>query len=245
MIAPPEGMTIWDALAFALALTLWQGATWWVEYGPSADQSMSAVISRHRVRWMQIFKTRSLRVVDVTILTNLQTGTAFFASTALLGVGGAVTMIAQADTLKEVAADLPLVISVSRAAWELKLLFVLWLSAYAFLKFAWAHRLFGYNAVLLGAIPHLESGDDRALTDEEAAERDDLCLRAARLNTFAARSFNRGLRGIYFALGAMGWMVGPAGLAIGVLIVAQMIHRREFRSDSRAAAMGADGGSDD
>ena len=56
---------------------------------------------------------------------------------------------------------------------------------------------------------------------------------AADINITAAKSFNRGLRSIYFALGSLGWMVGPLGLTVGAVVIAVTLIRRDFASTSR------------
>ena len=61
---------------------------------------------------------------------------------------------------------------------------------------------------------------------------------AAEVNITAARSFNRGLRSIYFALGALGWLLGPLALMITTLLAAGVMIRREFASHSREVMTG-------
>ena len=56
---------------------------------------------------------------------------------------------------------------------------------------------------------------------------------AAEINITAAKSFNRGLRSIYFALGALGWLLGPYALIATTLLTASVLIRREFASLSR------------
>jgi uncharacterized membrane protein len=56
---------------------------------------------------------------------------------------------------------------------------------------------------------------------------------AAEINITAAKSFNRGLRSIYFALAALGWLLGPWGLLAGTVLATGVLLRREFASHSR------------
>jgi uncharacterized membrane protein len=71
---------------------------------------------------------------------------------------------------------------------------------------------------------------------------DDACLttaaKAGEMNVTAARGFNRGLRAIYFAVGATGWLAGPVALAAGAVLAAGVILRREFFSASRRIITG-------
>ena len=98
----------------------------------------------------------------------------------------------------------------------------------AFLKFVWSHRLFGYCAVMMGAMPE----------GAEEAERKAAVERAARLQMSAGRSFNRGLRALYFAIAALAWFLGPLPLIVASLLTAAMLYRREFLSESRRTLVG-------
>jgi len=59
--------------------------------------------------------------------------------------------------------------------------------------------------------------------------------RAARLCADAGRAFNRGQRAFFFALGYLGWFLGPLPLALTTAGVALVAWRRQFNSDSRRA----------
>jgi uncharacterized membrane protein len=110
---------------------------------------------------------------------------------------------------------------------ELKVVLVLLFVANALLKFIWAHRLFGYCTIMMAAVPN-DVDDPQALPRAAAA---------AEINITAARSFNRGLRSIYFALGALGWLLGAYALLFTTLITAAVLLRREFVSQSRLIIM--------
>jgi uncharacterized membrane protein len=93
----------------------------------------------------------------------------------------------------------------------------------ALLKFVWANRLFGYCAIVMAAVPNDPKDPNAFLRAEQAAD----------LNITAAKSFNRGLRSIYFALGALGWLLGPWGLVATTVITTAVLFRRDFASASR------------
>ena len=64
--------------------------------------------------------------------------------------------------------------------------------------------------------------------------------RASRLSADAGRHFNRGQRAFFFALGYLGWFLGPIPLALtttGILIV---MWRRQFLSETRRAFAAVD-----
>ena len=55
--------------------------------------------------------------------------------------------------------------------------------------------------------------------------------------TSSAKSFNRGLNSIYFALATLGWLIGAEGLILSTLLTAGVLLRREFASQSRAVML--------
>jgi uncharacterized membrane protein len=46
-------------------------------------------------------------------------------------------------------------------------------------------------------------------------------------------NFNRGLRALYFALGALAWLLGPIPLMIAATVVIWVVWSREFASIPR------------
>jgi uncharacterized membrane protein len=209
------------ALAFILAARVFLGLV--IEHPPRRRPSVERLMEGYRRAWMRAFADRSPRIFDATIIDSLRQGTAFFASACLIALGGGVALIGNAERLETVAADLTL--PVTGVPVEARLVLVLLFLADALLKFVWANRLFGYCAVLMAAVPN-----DPADPATQAA-----AARAAEVNIFAARNFNRGLRSIYFALAALAWLAGPAAMAAATLAAAAIQLRREFASASRAA----------
>ena len=60
---------------------------------------------------------------------------------------------------------------------------------------------------------------------------------AAQININAAKSFNRGLRSVYFALATLAWLLGPLALLATTVFTTAMLWRREFASESRRALL--------
>jgi uncharacterized membrane protein len=160
-------------------------------------------------------------------MSTLQNGTAFFASTSLLAIGGGLTLLRSTDEAMSVLSTLPLGIRSSTALWELKSVGLIVIFVYAFFKFAWAYRLFNYVAILLGATPPSERKD--------TPEAQSHVLRTTRLFQSAGRHFNRGQRAFFFALGYLGWFISPWVLFATTLAVVIVIWRRQFDSDSYRA----------
>ena len=145
----------------------------------------------------------------------------------MLAIGGLAALLGQTETLLGVAQNIVADIEATERIWEIKLIFLLVMMVIAFLNFVWSHRIFGYCAVLLGAMP--EGGAE--------AEIDTAVERAARLNISAGRSFNRGLRGVYFMLAGLAWFLGPEALIAASFFTAAVICRREFLSETRRALL--------
>ena len=221
-------LTGYDALAAVFVLGVWLFVGWWVEDRP-ARKSASTLMYQYRMKWMREMARREPRILDGNLLGGLQHGASFFASTALLGLGGVLAILGQAPNLAEVAHAVPFSGPVSADGLRLRLSAPLFFIAYAFFKFAWSQRLFGYCSVLIGATPEW----DPAREDEIMAAAD----RAGVVNGLAARSFNRGLRSLYFTLGSLAWLIGPLALVLSTCAVALMINRREFHSESRTAIL--------
>ncbi len=211
-----------DYVAISLAVGSWALLSWIIENAPARWPSMSQLMADFRRAWMQQLITREVRVFDAQIVGSLRQGTAFFASTSMLTLGGTLALMTNADALTGIAGEL-LLIADPAFVWEIKLVFVALFLTSAFLKFVWSNRLFGYASVLMAAVPN---DRDDALCAPRAAQ-------AAEINITAARAFNRGLRAVYFALATVAWLIGPLALLIATGFTCAVIARREFASHSR------------
>jgi uncharacterized membrane protein len=219
-------MTPLDAAALALLLIIWGALGWRIEHPSLKKPSTSLIMANYRREWMAQMVAREVRIFDAQTIGTLRQSTSFFASTSVIAIGGTLALIGNADRVAGVAADLtsardPAIV------WEVKLLVIVVLLTSAFLKFVWSNRLFGYCSVVMGAAPNNPS-------DQRAAS---YAHKAAELNIAAARSFNRGLRAIYFGLATVAWLAGPIPLICATLITAAVIWRREFASLSRKALL--------
>ncbi len=210
-----------DGIALALLVMAWLLTGWLVEHPPKSRPSVTALMAEYRRDWMRQFVTRSPRIFDANIIDSLRQSTAFFASASMIAIGGGVALIGNVTQLEGLAQDLTIEAAGVRV--ELKIILVLLFLANALLKFIWAHRLFGYCAILMAAVPN-EAADPLAYT--RAGQ-------AAEINITAAKSFNRGLQSIYFALAAITWLLGPWALIAATAITCALLLRREFASLSR------------
>ena len=221
-----QSFSLPDMVALGVLLFAWLGVTPLIENAPSRRPSTAQLMARYRREWMVQFITREPRIFDSQIVGNLRQGTAFFASASMIAIGGGFALLGNAERLRGVAQDLtqnadPLIV------WEAKLLVLLVVAANAFLKFVWAHRLFGYCAVLMAAVPN-DPADPAAMP---------LAAKAGEINVLAARSYNRGLRSVYFGIAAAAWLAGAWALLAATLFTLGVVLRREFASQSRAVLL--------
>src|SRR5215831_168064 len=116
----------------------------WLVYGITLEHSaygrdsLSARMNSYREVWMRRILDREARMVDMQIMASLQNGTAFFASTSLLAIGGALTLMRSTDDVVTVLETLPLGIVTTPTQWAVKTIGLIVIFIYAFFKFAWA-----------------------------------------------------------------------------------------------------------
>ena len=218
-----------DYVALAFFIIAWFGYHAAVELSPAGQKSLNKLMNQYRYRWMEQMVVRENRVVDTTIMASLMNGTAFFASTSLIAIGGVLALLQSTDSVLPVFADLPFGEPPTRLAWDVKVVGLAVIFVYAFFKFAWSYRLFNYMAILVGAVPVLkESSREEALA---------VARQAGAMNAVAGKHFNRGQRAFFFSLAYLGWFVSAylfIGATAGVLLV---MWRRQFLSDAHDAVL--------
>ena len=205
-------------IVFGLYIFTWIVLGWRIEHPGAKHPSVTILMGQRRRDWMKVFVTREPRIFDSQIISQLRQGTAFFASTSILAIGGVLALAGNPTTIQGVADQVgdttPMLI------WQAKLALVGLFLGNGFLKFVWANRVFGYCAVMMAAVPN----------DPDDPSAYKIAAQAAELNIRAATNFNRGLRSVYFALGALGWVLGWQGLLFGTIIVGWTVWSREFAS---------------
>src|SRR5256885_4634584 len=195
-----------------------------LEHTAYGRDSLSARMNSYREVWVRNLLHREARMVDMQIMASLQNGTAFFASTSLLAIGGGLALLRGTSAARAVLGALPVDLTPSPALWEIKCVGLILIFIYAFFKFAWAYRLFNYVAILLGAMPPASQKD----TPQAEAH----VMRTTRLFEAAGQHFNRGQRAFFFALGYLGWFVSPWVLFATTAAVVIVTWRRQFASNA-------------
>lgn len=211
-----------DWAASIYIVSMWLILSYVIEHPPKSRPSVTVLMSQRRRDWMHVFVHRDPRIFDSQILASLRQGTSFFASTCIFAIGGVLALAKNTDPLVGVAQEVTAVTTPALII-QMKLAFVALFLTNAFLKFVWANRVFGYCAVMMAAVPNDPNDPGAHPKAQQAAE----------LNIRAAMNFNRGLRALYFALGALAWLLGPVPLMIAATVVIWVVWSREFASIPR------------
>jgi len=220
-----------DFVAIVFFVASWILYSVILSHGASNGRTLSSAMDIQRRQWMRTMMHRDLRMIDTGIMSGLQNGTAFFASTSLLAIGGCFALLNSADHVYGVMRDLSLSQTVPKGLFEAKVVGLMLIFGYAFFKFGWSYRLFNYASILIGATP----------TAAHAAEPETIAAaeRAAVFTITAGRHFNHGLRAFFFSIGYLGWFVNGWTLIATTLLVALVQLHRQFFSDSAKIVIAA------
>jgi len=213
-----------DILAVSFFVLEWTVYAVTLEHTAYGRNSLSARMHLYREIWIRRLLEREARMVDMQVMASLQNGTAFFASTSLLVLGGALALLRSTNDALIVFGSLPIDLTPSPALWEIKCVGLILIFIYAFFKFAWSYRLFNYVAILLGAMP--------PALQRDTAEAEAHVIRTTKVFEAAGRHFNRGQRAFFFALGYLGWFVSPWVLFVSTAAVVIVTWRRQFASNA-------------
>lgn len=213
-----------DWLALAMFVIAWIAYTWLADHSRWSAESLPSVMNFHRHRWMREILQREIRVPDTILMGNFVQGAVFFASTAILIVGGLVATLGASEKALDAITSLPFVSPTTQGLWELKVVSLVAVFVYAFVKFIWAVRLANYSSILFSAAPFSADHFD----EEYAVELGNI------IGLFGLH-FNQGLRANFFALAILGWWINAYFFLVSTSLVLWVLYRREFRSKSLRA----------
>ena len=216
-----------DLFALVFFIVTWMGYAALLELTEHGRNGLNSRMHDYRGGWMQQMLKRDMRMVDAQIMASLQNGTAFFASTSLIAIGGTLTVLRSTEDLATIVSTLPFGFPTTRMQWEIKTIGLATIFVYAFFKFAWAYRLYNYVAIMIGSMP--------PSTEKDTEEAKLHALRTGRLCEAAGLHFNRGQRAFFFALGYLGWFISPWLLFISTAAIFAVMWARQFASDASTA----------
>ncbi|MFM2356152.1 MAG: hypothetical protein RLZZ528_1888 [Pseudomonadota bacterium] len=217
-----ELFSIYDGLAVGFLVLAWLVCDWLIENPPAGRPSVTLLMRDYRRDWMREMVTRDPRIFDSGLIDSLRVGATFFASACMIAIGGGLAVLGNPQNLVGIARELQ-VEGGPVLVWQIKVTLVILFLTNALMKFIWAHRLFGYCAIVMASVPN-------DVHDPAAYSR---AAQTAEINITGGRSYERALRSVYFGLGALGWLLGPVGLLATTCTTIFVILRREFASISR------------
>jgi uncharacterized membrane protein len=223
-----------DLAALALFVITWMAYSWWSVHLSKTRTSLLNALDPIRDRWMRLALKREMRIVDTSLMTTLMQSAVFFSSTTILILGGLVAGLRFVSDGAMLVENIPFAVRASAATTELKVLTMIGLFMFAFIKFSWAVRQFNFSSILMGSMPpaNLATDDDLYLAE-----------RITRLISLAGDNFTKGLRAYYFALAVLLWFVNPILFMAGTVVVAACVYRTEFHSRTLEALLVKEKGS--
>ncbi|MBS0551956.1 MAG: DUF599 domain-containing protein [Proteobacteria bacterium] len=214
-----------DAAVLAWFLVVWFGYGWLSEHSPWARRGLADVGDRHRLEWARQMLRRDARMPDAALVGNLMRSVSFYANTTIYIIAGVLALLGTLDKVIIFAEELPFAREASRGLWEIKLVLLFGIFAFAYFKFTWSLRQFNLLSILIGSTPVIKEGDGFDPQRAEAAAR-----RLGRVNSLAGDEFNRGIRAYYFGLAAVAWFVQPWVFIAMTTMIAVVLYRRDFAS---------------
>ncbi|MBV1787584.1 DUF599 family protein [Marinobacterium sp. D7] len=212
-----------NLVALIWFLICFKGYMLYAERKARTTACLSSIMHLYRTEWMRRMLDRDMRMADTAAIANLERSVSFFASTTILVLAGLMTLLSYTERAITLVEHLPLVRPATPLEWELKLLVLLTLFIYAFFKFTWSLRQYGFVSVMVGSSPGPADGLDEKHLQAHAA-------RIARMSSIAANNSNLGLRTYYFSLAVLAWLINPwlfMAMSAGIVYV---LYQREFTS---------------
>jgi len=219
-----------NIVALLVFLTCFKGYLYYTSRKSKDTPCLAFAMHRFRKQWIRMALIRENRIADTNIVANLERSVSFFASSSLLVLAGLVTLLTSADAVMGMLSDIPFSDDSTRGEWELKVLLLILMFIYAFFKFTWALRQFGLVSVMIGAAPELSHHP----SDQETFRHVDAI---ARMASKASGNFNNGLRTYYFSMAVVAWFVNAWVFMFMSVLVAFVLYRREFKSDTLSIMM--------
>ncbi|RUO26069.1 DUF599 domain-containing protein [Aliidiomarina minuta] len=213
-----------DLIAIGWFLLLWVGYSLFAKKRARHIHCLSSILRTLRVDWMYAVTHKDQHIADAALIGNVERNVTFFASSTILVLAGVLTVLASSEQFVRVIDQLPFTVEQSPTLVLFKLAGMATIMVFAFFKFTWSIRQFGFVSVLLGMAPNMS----RSTVSEE--ERDRYARNTAKVLDQAGHEYNYGLRAYYFALAYLCWFANPWFFITASAVVVGVLYRREYRS---------------
>lgn len=221
-------MLLLDWIALSVFVLVWIGYDPLLGLIARRAGSLNSDMLVVRDAWMRAMTVRQLRLVDSQLMGHTMSSASFFASTNLILIAAVASVLFGGENA------IRGVMAISHDAAPVRLLegklaLVLLTLARGLLDFVWALRQLNYTIALIGAAP--EIGDE--------VDRDAFGAAVGKVLNPALASFNRGVRGYYFALASAAWLFGSIWLLISIVSVMALLLWRQSGSPAAQAVRSA------
>lgn len=232
----PSDAAVVDYAALIWFFTLWGAFNLTQDHLLKGTNIINQKLHALRRHWMEQMLHRENRMMDAVLVGHTMHSCTFFASTTILILAGLVGSFGAIDKAHDIVMSLSVTDKVSRGFFEVKMLTLVGVFAFGFLKFTWALRQFNYCLALMGSAPG-------APIDPVVARS--MAENIADTMSMAVRAFNGGMRSYYFALAALWWFIDPrlfmaatAGVVV-VLTVRQTVSKSARHIEAQRLALEA------
>jgi len=224
-VLPDQG---WNLLALVWFVIAVRGYQAYAIRASRHKDSLAGVLHAYRQRWMIRMIGRDMRMADIGAVANLERYVTLFASSSLLILAGLVTLVGYTEDVAHIGRGIPFLPAQSPLEWQFKLFFLTLMFVYAFFKFTWSLRQYGFATVMISSAPvvHGDISENKELMDH--------VNRSAKVLSMAANNFNFGLRAYYYSLAVLTWSIHPMAFMITTCVVVYILYSREFNSCSLA-----------
>ena len=178
----------------------------WALYTPILNTlghgTLNAQLHVVRLRWMRMLvqTSRDHRTFDAIILGHISNSMSFFGSATLLVLAGLLGALANISHLYASVLELKFVPVISLELFTFYFATLTLILAICFFSFTYALRKLSYTLALVGGISEAPGND---------ASSQIMVAQTATVMTEAVKSLNNGIRGYYFAVGALFLFAGP------------------------------------
>jgi uncharacterized membrane protein len=204
----------------------------WALYTPILNTlghgTLNAQLHVVRLRWMRMLvqTSRDHRTFDAIILGHISNSMSFFGSATLLVLAGLLGALANISHLYASVLELKFVPVISLELFTFYFATLTLILAICFFSFTYALRKLSYTLALVGGISEAPGND---------ASSQIMVAQTATVMTEAVKSLNNGIRGYYFAFGALFLFAGPYhSIFVTTLMSGILLYRQGFSTTALA-----------
>lgn len=222
-----------NMLALIWFLLCFNGYMYYAKKHSYDHPCLASLLHKYRHQWMLRMLTREMRIADNAAIANLEKSVAFFASTTMLILAGLMTILGSTEKAIGLMEGFPFSMAASRTEWEVKIIVLIIVFIYAFFKFTWSLRQYGFVSIMVGAAPvEGDTETQRELSIKSNDKREALAKRIASMTSMAANNFNIGLRTYYYSIAILTWFINPWLFMVSTAGIVYILYRREFKSST-------------